>query len=96
MEHRNGYLSGCLYFVLGFLLGPIGLIMACFIPSNKPTPVAAGPCPVYGAHVTARPRHPTTAADRGEFTAESSNIRYAELGSLPSRQIVQKFRAKTH
>ena len=46
--------------------------------------------------LTPQGKHPRTAADRGGFTAESSNIRYAELGSFPSSQIVQKFRAKAH
>ena len=31
--------SGCLGLALGFLLGPIGIIIMCALPGNKPVPV---------------------------------------------------------
>ena len=37
--------------------------------------------------LTPQGKHPRTAAYLGGFTAESSHIRYAELGSFPSRRI---------
>lgn len=35
-------LSGCLYLALGFALGPIGLVMACAMPSPNKQVVTAG------------------------------------------------------
>ena len=31
--------SSCAGTIFGFLFGPLGILIACFLPSNKPTPV---------------------------------------------------------
>ena len=36
MVANNKGLSGCAWFVLGFLLGPLGLILALLVPKNVP------------------------------------------------------------
>src|SRR5579862_62466 len=43
--------------------------------------------------LTAEGKQPSTTAAHGVFTAETSNIASAELGTTPSQKIVQKFRA---
>lgn len=35
----RGLKNGCLWFIVGFLLGPIGVIITAVVPSSKPVPV---------------------------------------------------------
>ncbi len=42
--------SGCLFFLLGFLLGPIGIIIALIMPGSPP-PRKLKKCPSCGAMI---------------------------------------------